>query len=151
MSLWMWVAVGIVSKMRKLKSEWMRRACPGLCSGRARNPQAFCPGLFQPQEVSASGYECATVTWNVKVKVAQSFLTLCHPMDCTIHGILQARILEWVAFPFSRGSSATKGSNLGLLHCRWMPYQLSHEGSPSPRILEWVAYPFSNGSSQPGI
>ena len=31
--------------------------------------------------------------------------TLCGPMDCTIHGILQARILEWVAFPFSRGSS----------------------------------------------
>ena len=31
--------------------------------------------------------------------------TLCHPMDYTVHGILQARILEWVAFPFSRGSS----------------------------------------------
>ena len=41
----------------------------------------------------------------VKVKVAQSCLTLCDPMDCTVHGILQARILEWVAFPFSRGSS----------------------------------------------
>ena len=40
----------------------------------------------------------------VKVKVAQSCPTLCDPMDC-IHGILQARILEWVAFPFSRGSS----------------------------------------------
>ena len=41
----------------------------------------------------------------VKVKVAQSFLTLCDPMDYTVHGILQARILEWVAFPFSRGPS----------------------------------------------
>ena len=30
---------------------------------------------------------------------------LCNPMDCTVHGILQARILEWVVFPFSRGSS----------------------------------------------
>ena len=39
------------------------------------------------------------------VKVAQLFLTLCHPMDYAVHGILQARILEWVAFPFSRGSS----------------------------------------------
>ena len=38
------------------------------------------------------------------VKVIQSCLTLCDPMDC-IHGILQARILEWVAFHFSRGSS----------------------------------------------
>ena len=41
----------------------------------------------------------------VKVKVAQLCLTLCDPMDCIVHGILQARILEWVAFPFSRGSS----------------------------------------------
>ena len=31
--------------------------------------------------------------------------TLCVPMDYTVHGILQARILQWVAFPFSRGSS----------------------------------------------
>ena len=40
-----------------------------------------------------------------KVKVIQSCLTLCNPTDYTVHGILQARILEWVAFPFSRGSS----------------------------------------------
>ena len=40
-----------------------------------------------------------------EVKVAKSRLTLCKPMDYTVHGILQARILEGVAFPFSRGSS----------------------------------------------
>ena len=40
-----------------------------------------------------------------KVKVAQSYLTLCNPMDDTVHGILQVRMLGWVAFPFSRGSS----------------------------------------------
>ena len=39
------------------------------------------------------------------VKVAQWCLTLCDPVDYTVHGILQARILDWVAFPFSRGSS----------------------------------------------
>ena len=39
-----------------------------------------------------------------KVKVAQPCLTLCNPMDFTAYGILQARILEWVAIPFSRGS-----------------------------------------------
>ena len=39
------------------------------------------------------------------MKVAQSCPTLCNPMHSTVHGILQARILEWVAFPFSRGSS----------------------------------------------
>ena len=35
----------------------------------------------------------------MKVKVTQSRPTLCDPMDYTVHGILQARILEWVAFP----------------------------------------------------
>ena len=40
-----------------------------------------------------------------KVKVAQSCPTLCDPMHYPVHGILQARILEWAAFPFSRGSS----------------------------------------------
>ena len=39
------------------------------------------------------------------MRVAQSYLTLCNPTNYTVHGILQARILEWVAFPFSRGSS----------------------------------------------
>ena len=45
--------------------------------------------------------------WKVKVKVNQSCPTLCDPMDC-VHGILQARILEWVAFPFSRGYSQAR-------------------------------------------
>ena len=82
-----------------------------------------------------------------EVKVAQSCLTLCDPMDYTVHRILQAGILEWVAFPFSGGIFPTQGSNLGLPHCRWIPYQLSHKRSPT--ILEWVAFPFSSRSSQP--
>ena len=41
----------------------------------------------------------------LKVKVAQSCLTVGDSMDFTVHGILQARILEWLAFPYSRGSS----------------------------------------------
>ena len=48
--------------------------------------------------------------WCVCVLVAQSCLTLCDPMDCSppgssVHGIFQARILEWVPISFSRGSS----------------------------------------------
>ena len=46
--------------------------------------------------------------WELKVLVTQSCLTLYSPMDCSppgssVHGIFQARILEWVAIPFSRG------------------------------------------------
>ena len=61
----------------------------------------------------------------VKVKVTQSCLTLCDPMDCSppvssVRGILQARTLEWVAISFSRGIFPTQGSNPGLPHSRQM-------------------------------
>ena len=48
-----------------------------------------------------------TEVWHcgIIVKVTQSCLTLGHPMAYTVHGILQASILEWAAYPFSRGSS----------------------------------------------
>ena len=45
----------------------------------------------------------------LKMKVAQLCPTLWDPVDYTVHGILQARILEWVAIPFSRGSSQSRG------------------------------------------
>ena len=45
------------------------------------------------------------VTLKVKSESSQSCPTLFDPMDCIVHGILQAKILEWLAFPFSRGSS----------------------------------------------
>ena len=100
-------------------------------------------------------------------------------MDYTVHGILQARILEWVAFPFPGdlpnpgieprslilqadslpaepqgkpkntgvGSRSllqqifrTQESNRGLLHCRWILYQLSYQGSPQKLI------PYPNNS-----
>ena len=53
--------------------------------------------------------------------------TLRDPMDYTVHGILLARILDWVAFPFSRGSSQPRDS--GRVSCRWILYQLSHLGN----------------------
>ena len=67
----------------------------------------------------------------VKVKVVQSCPTLCNPMDYTVHGILQARKLEWVAFPFSRRSSQPRDqTQVSCIACRWILYQLSHKGSP---------------------
>ena len=46
------------------------------------------------------------------MKVTQSCPTLCDPMDCIVHGIIQARILEWVAGPFSLGSSKPRSPTL---------------------------------------
>ena len=73
----------------------------------------------------------------------------CDPMDYIVHGLLQARILEWVAFPFSRGSSQprdqtqvsriaqsrdqTQVSNL----CRQILYQLSHRRTDDKDIGAW--------------
>ena len=63
----------------------------------------------------------------------QSCPTLFDPMDysppgSSVHGMLQARILEWVVISISRGSSQ-HGSNPGLLHCQQIRYHLSHQGS----------------------
>ena len=51
-------------------------------------------------ELNLSLYLFFMVKWKLL-----SCVRLCDPMDYTVHGILQARILEWVAFPFSRASS----------------------------------------------
>ena len=72
--------------------------------------------------------------WSGGSFVAKSCLTLCNPMDCSLqgsslHGIPQARILEWVAISLSRGIFPTQGSIPGLLHCRETLYWPSYQGS----------------------
>ena len=66
--------------------------------------------FFLPLNCMSSLYNLNIKPWSdtkvrVRVKVAQSCPSLCYPMDYTVHRILQARILEWVAISFSRGSS----------------------------------------------
>ena len=73
-----------------------------------------------------------------KVLVAQAWVTQCDLMDCSspgfsVHGISQARILEWATISFSRASSPTQRLNSHLFrlqHCRQNLYYLSHQGSP---------------------
>ena len=66
--------------------------------------------LAQRANAEKNGTRVHSAGVKVKVLVTQSCLTLCDPVDCnppgsSVHGILQARILEWVAMPSSRGSS----------------------------------------------
>ena len=68
----------------------------------------------------------------MKVKVTQSCWTLCNPRDYTVHGILQARILEWVAFPFP-GDLPTQGLNPGPQ--KEKPQYWSGQPIPSPGDL----------------
>ena len=68
------------------------------------------PSLGLEWKLTFSSPVCVTLKWS---EVAQSSPTLCNPVDCnlpgsSVHGILQARILEWVAISFSRGSSWPK-------------------------------------------
>ena len=68
-------------------------------------------------------------------------------MDYTVHGILQAGILEWVTFPFSRGSSQPRDqTQVSRIADGFFTHWATRE---APGILVWVAFPFSRGSSQP--
>ena len=112
------------------------QSCPTLWGPTDGSP----PGSAIPGIRQAGTLEWGAISfsnawkWNVKVNVTHSCPTLCDPTDYTAHGILQARILHRVAFPFSRGSSQ-QGSNPGLLHCRRILDQLNQQGSP--RVPEW--------------
>ena len=71
----------------------------------------------------------------------------CSPSGSSVHRILQARILKWVAMPSSRGTFRPRGRNcISKVSCfgRQALYYWCHLGSPR----EWVAIPFSTGSSQ---
>ena len=129
--------------------------------------QEYCSGLLHPppRDLPDPGIEptsllspvlegwfvTTSATWEaltgicaVLCLVAQSCPTLCDPMDCRNSPCQNTGVgslyLLWGIF-------STQGLNPGLLHCRQILYQLSHEGSPG--ILEWVAYPFFSRSSQP--
>ena len=90
------------------------------------------------------------------LSLLQSCPTLCDPTDSSpsgfsVHGILQERILEWVAMPSSSGSSLTQGSNTSLLHLtrigRQVLYLKCHLGCPIflvlPFILQHCSLPVS--------
>ena len=82
---------------------------PLFCTGHNKKEERRSIKRGKPKGVGRTmtplGSACSHILrkWN-KAKVAESCSTLCDPMDYTVQGILQARILEWVAFPFSRES-----------------------------------------------
>ena len=74
--------------------------------------------------------KCLSSSVKVKVSVAQLCPTLCIPMDCnppgsSVHGILQARILEWIAIPFSKGSFPSRDQTQVSCIVRQILYCLS--------------------------
>ena len=87
--------------------------------------------------------------WNkpLQQQVTQLCPTLCNPMGLYSPWNSPGQNTRVDSYSLLQGIFPIQGSNSGLLHCRWILYQLSHKGSP--RVLEWVAYPFSSRSSRP--
>ena len=86
---------------------------------------------MKPRSITLS----PSIQMKVKMLVAQLCLTACDPMDyspsgTSVHGILQARILEWVAISFPRGSSWPRVQTYISCIGRWVLYHLSHQGNP---------------------
>ena len=78
-----------------------------VCGNYHGSPRKQIDSRYPPVSPASGNHQftlclCKLSRW---VKVAQSCPSLCDPMDCIVYGILPARILGWVAFPFSRGSS----------------------------------------------
>ena len=95
---------------------------------------------------------CWELGTQVLCLVTQFFPTLCDAMDCippgsSVHGDSPGKNSGVGSLSLFQGIFLTQELNQGLLHCRQILYQLSHQGST--RILEWVAYPFSRGTSWP--
>ena len=81
-------------------------------------------------------YKLSLILRETKPSLTQSCPTLCNPVDCSpprssVHGIFQARVLEWVSISFSRGSSRPRDrTRVSRLVSRTL-YRLSHQGSPN--------------------
>ena len=93
--------------------------------------------------------------WNevisMRAQSLQSCLTLCDPIDysplgSSVHGLLQASILDWVAVPSSRGSSQFRdGTSISFVSCigRWVLYHWHHLGSPKSLHHVWPCNPMN--------
>ena len=120
---------------RLLKSPGMMQTAPQNDPWGPSNVAPFLTGFIYYQSFRPHFCSVLPVPLKVKVLVAQLCPTLCHPMHCSlpgsaVHGIFQGRIPEWVAIPFSRGSSPPRDQTwVSCIVGRFLTH-LSHQGSP---------------------
>ena len=129
----------ILRQKRQLVVWWLQSALTVSCSR--------CWMTFPSSWLKTKG---VNVLW-CWCSVAQSCSSLCDPMDCSspgssVHGVLQARIVEWVAIPFSRGSSWPRDQT----HVSCVGRQILYHGGPQeapPYLHTYIhihVYPFSD-------
>ena len=149
--------------------------CPSLgvrAGGCCRHRKSWCSSWGRGQDslregqsfllIRPSANQMTSPSHTLKVKVSLTSPTLCDPMDYTVHGILQARILKWVVFLFSRGSSwprdqtrvsciaggfftswATREAHEGQSDClslpadRWIPSRTPSQKHPESYSTKW--------------
>ena len=132
------------TRLHRVGHDWSNLAC--MHQGLSQFSQTA-DGFFFHSENNCMG--CRVLPYAEKAEreseneVAQSCLTLCNPMDCSllgssVHEIFQARILEWVAISFSRGSSQPRDQTRVFSRCRQTLYRLSHQGIP--KCFPWEGY-----------
>ena len=113
-----------------------------MCYQISLNPFLMCTAKSQ----YLSGLLGQEIKWVRCAKLLQSCPALCDPMDCSlpgssVHGLLQVRILEWVAMPSSRGSSQPKDQTMSTtFNLNWQAGSLPL-APPGKPILKWVSYP----------
>ena len=92
--------------------------------------------LTAQRQVSFKGRVCSTQRQACLCLVTQLCTTLCNPMDCipsgsSVHGDSLGKNTRVGCYALFQGIFPTQRSNLGLPHCRWILYSLSHQGSPT--------------------
>ena len=125
--------------IQEIQPEWVQRHGTLTCTStnRSENSQPEIDTHRQIRDLkSCNIYPTSSQRPHFLVcSVAKSCSTLCYPMDCSppgssVHGILQARISEWVVISFSRESSWPRDWTCVSCIGRWVLLPLSHQGSP---------------------
>ena len=134
--VWLFATLWTITLQAPLSVEFFRQE---YCSALPFPTPGVLPHPVFPAYPALTGGVFTRATWEKKEKeskVAQLCLTLGDPLDCSlpgssVHGILQARILEWVAISFSRGSSWPRdGTQVSCITGRCFTLWATREANP---------------------
>ena len=124
-------------------------------SKRCMHPNAYCSTIYNARTAEATQMSINSIMDKEDVVYVCSFAklcpSLCHPMDCSlpgssVHGIFQARILEWVTISYSRGCSQSRDqTHIFYISCtgRQILYQLHHPNDLTSFVKKTIFSPLS--------
>ena len=153
---WMHLEITIPSELSQTKTNICRLRVESKIWSKGTRPWDTDPQTEQSAAANGEGLQEGRLgdfwsLWFVVQSLSRVRL-FCDPVDCSppgssVHGDSPAKNTGMGCHALLQRIFLTQGLNPGLPHCRWIFYQLSHQGSPI--ILEWVAISFSRGTSWP--